>query len=259
MSSSDTWSAAIERAHAVWPADWIPDDVFAAHLAARVGEDRRPAMAADLYLACACARGVPAAVEAFSKKILVEVTAHVASIDRTPAFADDVRQLLAEKLLVGDSPRIADYAGSAPLSAWVRVAAIRTALNLKRGKAQSAERDDERALAAHADAASLEGDVIRRRWGPAFEQAIAKGLGLLSTRERALLRLRVVEGLELEQIATMYAVHRATVVRWLAACRERLFEITKDELGLADSELESLAGAIQSQLHVSVGRLLAGG
>ena len=275
-SVDDGWGAAaivaLASAHAAWPADWVPEDAFVAHVRARVrvapGRDPADALAtvavADLYLACACARGVPAAVEVFTRTVLGEVEAHVASFDRAPAFADDIRQTVGARLLVaapGMTPKIADFAGSAPLSAWVRVAAIREALNLRRGKAASAEAASEREVAAlAAGGADAETELIRRRYGPAFESAVVESLAALSTRERTLLRLRLVDGVDVERIAAMYRVHRSTVTRWLGACQARLFDearrVLADTLGLTGSEIASLAGVLQSQLHVSLVRLL---
>ncbi|HKE18329.1 MAG TPA: sigma-70 family RNA polymerase sigma factor [Kofleriaceae bacterium] len=263
------WAAAIATAHARWPPDWLADEVFVAHLRARIAADDDAAAAlsrlavADLYLACACARGVEPAVESFTRTILREVDVHVASFDRSAAFADEVRQDLAARLLVavpGARPRLDDYAGSAPLSAWVRVAAIRTALNLRRRKAFSTEVADDRAVAQQAASGDVEVEHIRRMYQAPFETAIGKALGGLSTRDRTLLRLRMVEGVEVEAIATMYGVHRTTVTRWIGACRERLLDetrrILRDDFGLALAEIDSLAGLVRSQLHVSVARLL---
>jgi RNA polymerase sigma-70 factor (ECF subfamily) len=262
-------AAAVAAAHARWPADWLSDEAFLDHLRARVVAQRDPDGAlsrlavADLYLACACARGVVPAVATFTRTILGEVEAHVASFDRSPAFADEVRQTLAAKLLVappGARPKIDDYAGTAPLSAWVRVAAIRTALNLQRGKAAHVERADDQAVAEHAAAGDIEVEVIRRRYGPAFEAAIATALAGLPTRDRTLLRLRLVEGMEVGAIATMYRVHRTTVTRRIGLCRERLLVETRrilgDELGLGVAEIDSIADVVRSQLHVSLSRLL---
>src|SRR6266540_1338956 len=94
-----TWAtAAIAAAHSRWPADWLTDELFIEHLRGRIAPDCDPAAAvsrlavADLYLACACARGVSAAVAAFARTILREVDAHVAGLDGSAAFADEVRQ-----------------------------------------------------------------------------------------------------------------------------------------------------------------------
>ena len=191
-----------------------------------------------------------------------EVDAHVARFDRSAAFADEVRQDLAARLLVaapGARPKLEDYAGSAPLSAWVRVAAIRTALNLRRRKAFAAEIADDRAVAEQAASGNVEVEHIRQRYG-CLRDRDRQGAGQPPVRDRTLLRLRIVEGMEVEAIATMYGVHRTTVTRWMGACINRLlFEtrrILRDEFGLAIAEIDSLAGLVRSQLHLSLARLL---
>lgn len=266
---SDAWSTAISRAHATWPADWVLDTTFVEHLRALLPAERDPvaAMSAlaieDLYLAFACALGVPPALDAFARTILSEVDAHVARFDGSAAFKDEVRQVLATRLLVaapGAAPAIADYAGRAPLSAWIRVAAIRAALNLRRGADDAIERAAEQEVAELADAGDLELEVIRRRYRPAFEAAIARALAALPVRDRTILRLRLVEGIEVDRIATMYRVHRTTVTRWLADSRTALFDETRRiltaELGATGAELDSLVGLVRSHLHVSLVRLL---
>jgi RNA polymerase sigma-70 factor, ECF subfamily len=266
---SDVWGAAVARAHAIWPAGWVPAASFVEYLRAKIPAERDaegalPELAVeDLYLAFACACGVAPALEAFTRTVLGEVDAHVAHFDGSAAFEDEVRQVLAVKLLVaapGATPAIADYAGRAPLSAWVRIAAIRVALNLRRGKAGAALRAAEREMDEIADAGDVELEVIRRRYRPAFEAAIAQALAALPVRDRALLRLRLVEGIEVDAIATMYRVHRTTMTRWLADSRATLFDETRriltSELGATGAELDSLAGLVRSQLHVSLVRLL---
>src|SRR5581483_4498624 len=91
----------------------------------------------DLYLACACARGVPAALAALDRAVLLRVPAFICRVSTDAAFADEVRQQLRERLLVappGGAPKIAEYGGAGALHAWVRVAALRTALNLRRNR-----------------------------------------------------------------------------------------------------------------------------
>lgn len=264
----DSWNAAVARAHAAWPAGWVPSASFVEHLRARLPVGRAPTESLpelaieDLYLAFACALGVAPALEAFARTLLAGVDAHVARFDASAAFKDEVRQVLATKLLVaapGEAPAIADYAGRAPLSAWVRIAAIRAALNLRRGKAGEVERAAMREVDELA-AGDVELDVIRRRYRPAFEAAIARALAALPVRDRTLLRLRLVEGVEVDRIATMYGVHRTTMTRWLADVRAKLCDethrILTAELGATDAELDSLAALIRSQLHVSLVRLL---
>lgn len=88
----------------------------------------------------------------------------------------------------------------------------------------------------------------------------ARALTALSVRERTILRLRFVDGVEVDRIAAMYRVHRTTVTRWLSACRDTLFAATRsilaEELGATTAEIESLAGLVRSHLQVSLVRLL---
>src|SRR5689334_2244334 len=99
----DGFRAAVARAHAAWPADWVPAASFVEHLRARLPAERAPDGALrglaveDLYLAYACALGVAPALAAFAREILVEVDAHVARFDASAAFKDEVRQVLAAK------------------------------------------------------------------------------------------------------------------------------------------------------------------
>jgi len=57
-------------------------------------------------------------------------------------------------------------------------------------------------------------------------------------------------------------VHRTTITRWIGGCHDRLLDetrrILRDSLGLASGEIDSLAGLVQSQLHLSLNRLLQG-
>jgi RNA polymerase sigma-70 factor, ECF subfamily len=65
-----------------------------------------------------------------------------------------------------------------------------------------------------------------------------------SRRDRDLLRLHFLGGVTLEQLAQMYGVHRATVVRSLAAARQ------------AD-ELDEMFDLVASRVELSIERLLA--
>jgi RNA polymerase sigma-70 factor, ECF subfamily len=75
-----------------------------------------------------------------------------------------------------------------------------------------------------------------------------------------LLRLQLVDGLRTAQIATLFGVDRSTVKRWLAACRDHLLDQTRrllmERLKISPNEFELLAGLVQSQLNVSIERLL---
>jgi RNA polymerase sigma-70 factor (ECF subfamily) len=70
-----------------------------------------------------------------------------------------------------------------------------------------------------------------------------------------------VYGSTVDQIATVYQVHRATAARWVAKAREELARKTRDalrkRLELSQSQFESVVRMIESQIDLSIERLLA--
>src|SRR5258708_809944 len=130
----------VAAARVAWPGVVVAPEPFLAHLC-RHAPPGGPTLAelgrmhtSDLYLACACARGDAVAIARFERRLLPRVDKAVARIDAAPTFIDDVREELRCRLLVGPTPRIADYAGSGALESWLCVAAMRVALNLRRGR-----------------------------------------------------------------------------------------------------------------------------
>jgi RNA polymerase sigma-70 factor (ECF subfamily) len=83
----------------------------------------------------------------------------------------------------------------------------------------------------------------------------------LAPRQRTLLRYAYVDGLGIDRIAPLFAVHRATAARWLAEARLELLRHTRKilaaRLALPVEELQSLLRSVESQLHVSLARLFA--
>jgi RNA polymerase sigma-70 factor, ECF subfamily len=244
-----------------WPALAVGDEAFAAYLGARVGADDpveglADCHAADLWLACACAQGNPAALEAFAGTHLSRLASYL-SKSRAEALADDVRQILLARFFVADGgpPKILEYSGRGPLGAWVRVAAVRTALSLQR-----APRRTDEPLAELVGPMDPELDGLKLRLRGAFEEALAFACAKLSDRDHTLLRLHYAERVPVEGLARVYKVHRVSVSRWLADARAQLLEGTRarlrTHLALTDSEFVSVTRLVQSQLDVSLGQLL---
>ncbi len=238
------------------------DPALLEHAARAASGGGKLAHAGELALAWAAGRGEPGALRRFDREILPEADAAARKLDRAPAFADEVRQAVRVRLVVGDggAPRILAYRGTGPLRAWVAVAALRVALNLKRAAA--------RAPGADAD---LLAEVVDREPDPELRhlktlyraelrEALAAALAALADRPRALLRLRFVDGLELAHIGRLYRVHESTASRWLgqavadvaAGARRRLVE----KLAIAPSAADSVARMVASQLDLSIARLL---
>ena len=119
----------IQEARRQWPALDVKDEVFSAHalsqLTARSTTAQLDALhLSDLYLCCACASGVAGAVEVFEQAHAALLTATVHRFSGLAHTSDDLRQIIRQRLFVAEPglrPKIAEYAGRGPLSAWLRV------------------------------------------------------------------------------------------------------------------------------------------
>ena len=122
-------------------------------------------------------------------------------------------QVLNVKLFVrvGDEPpAITSYAGRASLRGWVTAVAKRSALNLKRGKADQAHAELASGIQQLASAAGPELALLKARYKAEFEESIRIGLAAVSEKERSLpLLLHLIHGLTLLQLAAMQEACRA--------------------------------------------------
>lgn len=258
-------AARLERIGASFPEfAW---DVASAH--ACIAEHPRSAAAwaaetdaalAEIYLVAAIRAEVRGAALAFETRYLAPLRARLARLGLSDEALDEVKQRTREKLLVASeqAPRIVEYAGQGRLAGLIQVVATREALSLFRGRRRDAPMSDGAPEMAFDFDPGVE--MLKGRARAAFVQAFARAVGALSARDRTLLRLHLVGGVTLEQLAKMHQVHRATVVRWLASAREQILQATRErmgsELGVHGAELDSLVAGIQSRLDVSVERLL---
>ena len=75
-------------------------------------------------------------------------------------------------------------------------------------------------------------------------------------RQRNLLRLQVLHGCNIDDIAGLYRVHRATAARWLETVRNTLFTSTRacmiKRLRVPKEEFLSIMRLIRSQLDISL-------
>nr|MBA3539837.1 hypothetical protein [Deltaproteobacteria bacterium] len=139
----------------------------------------------------------------------------------------------------------------------VQVTATRAALDRLRLEQREAELPA-RELAAPTDVAL---SLIKAQYRVAFSTGFAAAVAAASRRDRNLLRLHFLGGVTLEQLAQMYGVHRATVVRWLAAARDAVFAATREhvegELRAPADELDEMFDLVKSRVELSIERLLA--
>lgn len=210
----------------------------------------------DLVLACGCLGGERAALACFERDVMGGVGAAVRRIDGRDDRVDEVRQALRTRLFVGERPKILDYRASGPLASWVKVAAIRLAVDLGRReqtRANVAEALTRRFVEASADDPDLL--VLRRDQHQAFSTALRSACGELDTRDRTILKMQFLDGQGIDRIAAAYGIHRSTAARWVHRACRALEQRVAERLGtaalLGPSEVRSLGRVLQSQLSVS--------
>jgi RNA polymerase sigma-70 factor (ECF subfamily) len=258
--------AAVIRARAAIPDIVLDEEAFARHLTSIAGGSSSAEVSAlaieDLYLACACVAGAPGSVAAFTARHGEGVRNAIARVVRG-ADAAEIEQRILEDLLVGATdgpPKLASYAGRAPLERWLGVAAHRAALMwLRENRAEGRAREGAASQPAAGDAQPEVG-LLKERYRGEFAQALKQALSRAPDRDRVLLRLHFVNALTLEAIGKMYGVSQPTASRWLAAAREGLLDEIKatltERLGASSGELASLAALVASRLDLSLSLLL---
>lgn len=256
--------AAIARGIAAWP-DVRSDPIgFAAFLGQRVPSDVAPADALrdraidELYLAFACLAGDPHAHHHLEEQYVKPLVGLLVHQGIPPEISRDTVQQLRVQLLTGERPILRAYSGIGALKGWLRVTALRASIRANR-QARSHEGDE--VTDALADATADPALQYQRRlYQDQFRGAFAEAVAGLSVRERNLLKQTVLYGATVDDLGALYQVHRATAARWLAAARERLAELTRQQmiaqLGIPPTEYDSILKLIHSQLDVSVQRLL---
>jgi RNA polymerase sigma-70 factor, ECF subfamily len=226
---------------------------------------------ADLYLACACAQGSTAAINAFDRDYMREVEIALARMRIAAPRVADVKQLVRQRLFVGggtagaptSAGKISEYGGRGDLRRWVRSVAVRTCLNdLRKGKREVLV-DDDHLIAQHAISQDdPEVEYMKRTYSNEFKAAFSEALTQLGPREQTLLRYHHVDGLNIDEIGAIYRVHRVTAFRWIEKAKEQLVKVTLDtlrtRLKLPADELDSVLRLIRSQIHLSIVRHLGG-
>lgn len=275
MRSSETlraWAAiAVERGRAAWPEFAVSDDELARlaelrlagvpHRNARAGVDALDP--AELYLAAACARGDTAALVLLRARYFNPLAVPLRRLGLGAAQRDDVWQTLCTRLLVSDAgapPRIVRYAGTGELAGLVRVAATRIALNTLEHDKRHAS-GDSWFDSLPASASDPELHAMKRQHRAALKEELEAAIRTLSRRQRMILRLHLVERVGIDAIAAICSVHRATAARQISLARDTLTIRVRAGLiarwHVSDPELPELKALVDSQLDLSLKRLLA--
>jgi RNA polymerase sigma-70 factor (ECF subfamily) len=273
MAASSELLAAVDRAvlgaEEAWPAFRAPRAAFRERVLAvleAAGSEAAEALedlhASDLYLAHACAIGVPAAIEAFTARFLAGPGSHIR--EHKDVGADAVRRELEDTLLLGKSesgPQIAKYEGRGPLGAFVKRAAQFAAGTLRRRAAAQREVEwvDELASVICSPPESAK-RVVVSQYSAVIQEAVLAALWTLERRQRTVVRLHLTQGVSLTQIGKMFNVTQPTVSRWLQAAVDHLYaeirRAIREAHGVEGSELESIVRDVRSQIDLSLSRIL---
>jgi RNA polymerase sigma-70 factor (ECF subfamily) len=260
----------LEVCRAAWPGLGGAEDVFVRHLAENLPQegDLESGLSKmhgpDLYLASSCAAGDPAALAAFDHGVLSQSVAVLRRMGLSDSRVEEVIQVVRTKLLVADDgrpPLLASYAGRGALVGWVRTVTRRTALSMRRNKdEQIGEEKESGGVEDMPLPADMELDYIKTRYRAEFKQAVEDAIATLGAEQLKVLRLHYTDRLSIDSIAALLHVHRATAARWIRAAADTVRTETRrllhERLRLSAGELDSLAGLVQSQLHLSLDRLL---
>ncbi len=255
----------LEDARARWPGVRVDGPTFARYLKERMGSsaptrELLPQLCvSDLFLAFACSRGDAVALSLMESRYMAQLPRALARVDGSPAFADEVLQLLRRKLFSpehGGPPRIVGYAGRGSLMGWLRAAALRTALSLRGAHWREQRLDSAIEADLIAGAADPEADLANGELRSHLRSALSHAFGSLSAEERNLMRLHLVEGLSIDRLATMFQIHRSTVARRVNRIREMLLQETRgylvDRAGLCGGALDSALRLLQSGMDLSL-------
>ena len=172
---------------------------------------------------------------------------------------DEVRQTVFVRCLVGDGehpPAIASYSGRGSLEGWVRATAMREALALERERgrhveltASVIETDSDRELA-----------TLIGHYREPVVRSFTAATALLPREQRVLLRMHYVFGMTTADLAQMFRVSRATLVRRVTDARDALFELLQGELfsaaGVPREDCESVLRLVKSQVDLRLSSLL---
>jgi len=247
---------------AAWPEIELDRERFAAHVDA-VDPTNASRFPADLYLAAACLARDPSALAAFDRDVLSAARGALGAIDAREESIDEGLQRLRTAMLVGEGqPRLLQYAGRGPLRAWVGIAAARTALMMKRSQKRAKEVPEEDWTSSFAmiSTNNPELDLLKRQYATAFAQALRDAVGELEPRLRSALKMSFVDNLSIDEIGTIYVVHRATAARWIQRACDDVFARTRallvERLALSATEVARMDDMVRSQLDVSLSQLL---
>jgi RNA polymerase sigma-70 factor (ECF subfamily) len=248
-----------EQAESRFPGASLARQSFMRWLGERCSRDELSRIRADdLWLACASASGDAVAVRTLMSSYIAPL-ADTLGRAGIPSRAGGSNTAAPDRSVVAAppaQPMISSYRGQGD-PGWLRVIALRSARR-QRGR-------DARLGAASRGAGRLRPRrrrlaYLKQKYTREYKAAIEAARNL-AQRDRNLLRFSLVDQLSIDQLGAIYHQHRSTVARNLQRIRRELVEQTRKNLetrlGVARAELDSIAKLVESQLDLTLPRLLA--
>jgi RNA polymerase sigma-70 factor (ECF subfamily) len=214
---------------------------------------------ADLALALRCRLGDAVALRRFEREHIGSLGPAIGRIDASAAFIDEVRQRVRTKLLVpAGAGKLVHYTGKGELGTWVRVVAVREAIDMRRGPGRDVGDD---ALADLPESATgPEIGIVKHEYRERFAAAFTAALDALGPAQRNLLRLHYLHGVGIDELGGLLSVHRSSAARRIEKARKELLALTRRrleaELAIGRPELRQLMDMIASRLDLSLERFL---
>ncbi len=266
MSEGTEWeslSGAWEIARQKLPQIAVPLELFSAIASELPPEFPRHLRADELYLLCGCQLSDPYSQREFRRTFLAQVRKALRDFAMDEAMAEDIEQVIWTRFMVADEGErlpILRYAGKGKLKAFLRVAAVRTAMTWFRQQGKFTPLPTEAPADAVTPSADLPLLLAKARHREQFRRAFRNAMDRLEPPQRTILRRHYVDGVAADDLALELGVHRATVHRWIIGAREALYAQTKTEMlseeAMSPTEFASIAKLLAGSLEVSLNRLL---
>ena len=263
MQVEEVAHAAFRRGCERWPGVGLSRDHFVARaVAVGITPTALESHDEDLFLAFACLQSEPNALRLFDANYISLVDSHIHRFGLPTHVVDEVRQRVRMKLLMGEKPGIARYAGHGPLMAFVRVTAIRVAVDTAASMGSTTSTPAEDILESFASfVEDPELAAIKNTYRDRFGAQLEASLSTLEPAEKTLLRLHIVDRLNIDAIGTIYRTHRATIARRLVRIRGKVLDDLRRQFatrwGVSSSEMRSLVRLLRDEIHLSARRVLA--
>lgn len=242
----DDPAALLAAARRAWPRlDW--SEARLAELAAGAGASLGPNLD-EVLLAWACLLGDAEALRTLEARYIADVVPNLDRLGLSAAERDEALQALRARLLLpGETtpPGLARFAGLGPLGGFVRTTAVRVALDQRRARG-TAPRDEVGAL-LDLTGGDAELAYMRRLYAGKVEAALQVAWAKLTAEQRLLVRQQALDGLGIDQLATLHSVHRSTAARRCAAARAALVGNLRRELR---AQLGAGGKTVESILHM---------